>query len=150
MSQGVTPSRGKLIYFLFLLLILLIGRPTGFLICTYIKDGKLEKVEKPGYTNDASHLNETKVDSVVKAPDDIEKAIRQISQLIKLAKQQGKKISIAGAQHSMGGHTIYPDGIVLDMKGFHYMQLDITGTILNVGSGALWSEIIPYLDRHER
>ena len=150
MSQGLTSTRSKLIYFLFLLLILLVGRPTGFLICTYIKDKKLAKIEKPGYTNDASHLNETKVDSVVKVPDDIEKAILQISQLIKLAKQQGKKISIAGAQHSMGGHTIYPDGIVLDMKGFHYMQLDSTGTIINVGSGALWSEIIPFLDRHER
>jgi len=82
--------------------------------------------------------------------EDIDKATAQISQLIKYAKEQGKKISIAGAQHSMGGHTIYPDGIVLDMKGFHYMQLDSTENYLMVGSGALWSEIIPYLDQHQR
>jgi len=140
----------KIIFFFFLLLLLLVARPTGFLICTYIKDKKHITVEKPGYTNDASHLNETKVDSVIKTFEDVDKAIVQISQLIKLAKEKGKKISIAGAQHSMGGHTIYPDGIVLDMKGFHYMNLDSTKTILTVGSGALWSEIIPYLDRHER
>jgi len=138
----------RIIFFFFIILFILIGRPTGFLICTYIKDKKIAKVEKPGFTNDASHLNETKVDSVVKTFEDIDKATAQISQLIKQAKEQGKKISIAGAQHSMGGHTIYPDGIVLDMKGFHYMQLDSTENYLSVGSGALWSEIIPYLDIH--
>ena len=139
-------SFGRILLFLFIILFLLIGRPTGFLICTYIKDKKLAKLEKTGYTNDASHLNETKVDSVVTAFADIDQATTQISQLIKLAKEQGKKISIAGAQHSMGGHTIYPDGIVLDMKGFRYMELDSTGEYLLVGSGALWSEIIPYLN----
>lgn len=146
----MTVTFRKYLFFFFLLLLLLIARPTGFLICTYIKDKKLARVEKPGYTNDASNLNETKVDSVVKAFDDVDKAIGQISQLIKLGKERGKKISIAGAQHSMGGHTIYPDGIVLDMKGFHYMQLNSSKTILTVGSGALWSEIIPYLDKNRR
>jgi len=143
-------SFGRITLFLFIILFLLIGRPTGFLICTYIKDKKIAKVEKPGYTNDASHLNETKVDSVVKTFEDIDKTIKQISELIKLAKEQGKKISIAGAQHSMGGHTIYPDGIVLDMKGFRYMELDSTEEYLLVGSGALWSDIIPYLDMYDR
>ena len=143
-------SFGRISLFIFIILFLLIGRPTGFLICTYIKDKRIAKVEKPGFTNDASRLNETKIDSVVKAFEDIDRATAQISQLIKQAKGQGKKISIAGAQHSMGGHSIYPDGIVLDMKGFHYMQLDSTEDHLLVGSGALWSEIIPYLDLHSR
>jgi len=143
-------SFGRILLFLLVILFLLIGRPTGFLICTYIKDKKLVKVEKNGYTNDASHLNETKVDSTVKAFEDIDKATAQIVQLIKLAKEQGKKISIAGAQHSMGGHTIYPDGIVLDMKGFRYMELDSTDEYLLVGSGALWSDIIPYLNIQDK
>jgi len=143
-------SSGRILLFLFIILFLLIGRPTGFLICTYVKDKKLAKVEKTGYTNDASHLNETKVDSAVKAFEDIDKATAQLTQLVKLAKEQGKKISIAGAQHSMGGHTIYPDGIVLDMKGFRYMELDSTDEYLSVGSGALWSDIIPYLNKHDK
>ena len=151
MMNSTSPSSlRKIYYFIFLLLIILIGRPTGFLICTAIKDRKYEASTKAGYANDASHLNETKVDSVVKASENIEEAIEQISQLVNQAKEQGKKISIAGAQHSMGGHTIYPDGIMLDMKGFNSMKLDSTKTILLVGSGALWSEIIPYLDRHDR
>src|SRR6187402_674642 len=92
-------SFGRIVVFFFIILFLLIGRPTGFLICTYIKDKKLATIERPGYTNDASHLNETKVDSVMKAFEDIDRATAQISQLIRQAEEQGKKISIAGAQH---------------------------------------------------
>ena len=50
----------------------------------------------------------------------------------------------------MGGHTIYVNGIVLDMKGFHQMQFDSIHNILTVGSGARWSEIIPYLDGYRK
>lgn len=148
MNSAQSITKRKIILFIVIVLFLLIGRPTGFLICTYINDKKIVKNEKEGFANDASHLNETKISSVIRVSDNIEKAIVQVQELIKQAKLEGKKISIAGAQHSMGGHTIYPDGIVLDMKGFHYMQLDSLQDILLVGSGALWSEIIPYLDRH--
>ena len=140
----------RIILFIFLILLILIGRPAGYLICTYYKDKNHERIEKPGYANDASNLNETKISSIVKVPEDVDEATAQVMQLIKQAEAEGKKISIAGAQHSMGGHTIYPDGIVLDMKGFHYMQLDSIQNTLLVGSGALWAEIIPYLDKHGR
>ena len=140
----------RIILFLLLIVLILIARPVSFLIYTYYKDKKAGNTEKAGYTNDASHLNETKIGTLVKTPENVDGAITQIAQLVKQAKVQGKKISIAGAQHSMGGHTIYPDGIVLDMKRFHYMQLDTLSNTLLVGSGALWSEIIPYLDKYKR
>jgi len=95
-------------------------------------------------------LNETAIGTLVTVPENVDEAITQIAQLIKQASLQGKKISIAGAQHSMGGHTIYPNGIVLNMKPFHYMKLDSLSNTLLVGSGALWSEIIPFLDKHKR
>jgi len=97
--------------FIFLVLFILIARPAGFLICTYIKDKKYEKTAKEGDTNDTTNLNETRINTVVKDSDDLDKAITQIQELIKQAKPEGKKISIAGAQHSKGGHSIYPDGI---------------------------------------
>jgi FAD/FMN-containing dehydrogenase len=71
----------------------------------------------------------------------------QIAQLVKSAGKTGKKISIAGAQHTMGGHTIYPDGIFLDMKAMNHLQVDTIKNILTAGSGATWAQIIPYLDR---
>ena len=137
----------RIILALVFLLLLLIARPLTFLVYIYFIDKKPVKKEKIGYTNDASNLNETKIKAVVRVPDGIDAATLQISQLIKEAKARGLKISIAGAQHSMGGHTIYPDGIQLDMKGFHYMEFDSIKNLLLVGSGALWSEIIPYLDK---
>ena len=137
----------KIIVFFIVVLLILIVRPVSLLVYTHYEDEKPVKVEKPGYTNDASNLNETKIGTVVKALEGVNEATTQISQLIKQAKVQGKKNSIAGAQHSMGGHTIYPDGIVLDMKSFHYKKFDSIKNILLVGSGALWSEIIPYLDK---
>lgn len=130
------------------LLILLIARPIGYITYTWLKDAQADSVVKRGYVNDASHLNETAVDSIVKVAPEPEMAIKQLAMLIRTAAATGKKISIAGAQHSMGGHTIYPGGIVIDMKSFGWMQLDSARTILSVGSGALWSKIIPYLDQY--
>jgi FAD/FMN-containing dehydrogenase len=46
----------------------------------------------------------------------------------------------------MGGHTIYPDGIVLDMLPFNRLEMRGPERILRAGSGARWSAIIPYLN----
>lgn len=136
----------KLILTIFIILVIVIARPVGFLTYTYFKDKKILQNVDVGKTNDASNLNETKVDSIIRPSKQIDETIGQISELVKQAKASGKKISIAGAQHSMGGHTIYPNGILLDMKSFNYMELDSSNNELLVGSGALWNEIIPYLD----
>jgi FAD/FMN-containing dehydrogenase len=140
----------KILLSIIILALLIVARPVGFLIYTNYRDQKIVTREKTGYTNDASHLSETKTGQVVKVLQGPDEAARQIAQLVKQAKAEGKKISIAGAQHSMGGHTIYPDGILLNMKGLHHMQLDTLQNILTVGAGALWSEIIPYLDKYGR
>ncbi|WEK17435.1 MAG: FAD-binding oxidoreductase [Candidatus Pedobacter colombiensis] len=131
-----------------LILVLLVIRPVTFLLYTYIKDQKTSEHLSSVVVNDASQLNQTKVDTVVKVPKEINLAISQISDFIKQAKASGKKISISGARHSMGGHTIYPGGIQLDMRSFDYMVLDSAANVLNVGAGALWSQVIPYLDQH--
>jgi len=138
----------KILLGLLILVILLLARPVGYLTCTWLKDSKADTTTKQGYVNDASHLNETAVDSVIKVASDPETAASQLAVLIKTVSITGKKISIAGAQHSMGGHTIYPGGIMIDMKPFNQMQLDSAHNLLTVGAGALWSKIIPYLDQY--
>jgi FAD/FMN-containing dehydrogenase len=140
----------RIILFIIIVLLIIIARPAYHLISTYVNDKKPVNTEKENYTNDASNLNATKIATHVKVAPDTGQAIAQICSLIKQAKLEGKKISIAGAQHSMGGHTIYPDGIVLDMKGFNYTAFDSVQNILLTGSGALWSQIIPYLDAKGR
>ena len=99
-----------------------------------------------GYSNDASQLNLTKVYKVVDIPAEPEAMRAQIRALLSEAKAKHLKVSIAGAQHSMGGHSIYPDGIVLNMLPYKQMQFDPQSNILSIGSGALWQDAIAYLD----
>lgn len=106
------------------------------------------EVSKEINVNDVSKLSKTKVYKIVRTENDEQKAEKQISDLVKQALKEKKKISIAGAQHSMGGHTLYPDGFVLDMSKFNKISFDPKSEILTVGSGALWDDILAYLDKY--
>src|SRR5437763_8279621 len=96
--------------------------------------------------DDASRLNATRVAEVWDIPTDPAAAEAQLRDLLRRARQEGRKVSVAGARHSMGGHTIYPDGVVLNMLPFAGLELDEGGQVLRVGAGARWSDVIPYLD----
>jgi len=101
-----------------------------------------------GHVDDASGLNETPVAEVWAIPTDPGRADEQLRLLLHRAKKGGLAISIAGARHTMGGHTITPDGIVVDMLPFSAMRLGENEGTLWVQAGARWSEVIPFLDRH--
>lgn len=101
-----------------------------------------------GYTNDASQLNLTKIDTIIQLPNDKKEIEIQLKNVLKYAKDNKLKISIAGAKHSMGGHTIYPNGIVLNMLPYNQMELDTLNNILTIGSGALWEDALIYLDKY--
>lgn len=109
------------------------------------------KTETPkGYTNDASQLNLTEIDTLIIVPNNKIEIQNQLKQVIEYAKEKNLKISIAGAQHSMGGHTIYPKGILLNMLSYKHMELDDKNNILTIGSGALWEDAINYLDKYNK
>lgn len=103
-----------------------------------------------GYTNDASQLNLTKIDSLINVPSNKDEIEAQLKNILKYASNHNLKISVAGAKHSMGGHTIYPDGILINMLPYKQMELDQKNNILTVGSGALWEDVIQYLDKYGR
>lgn len=121
-------------------------RPIIHLLSTSSKDVDEVEPTPPGYINDASRLNQTKV-SVWDIPVDHKHPEQQIAALLLRAKTDGKRVSIAGARHSMGGHTIYPDGIVINMLPWNRMRLDESHDILTVQSGATWKDVIHYLDQ---
>lgn len=101
-----------------------------------------------GYANDASQLNLTKVDTVVQVPSGKKEMERQLRDILKYARANQLKISIAGARHSMGGHTIYRNGVVLNMLPYQQMKLDTVNNMLTIGAGALWEDAIKYLDKY--
>ena len=99
-------------------------------------------------TDDASRLNRTEVMEVRAVPGNPDVAEKELQSILARARMDSIKVSIAGARHTMGGHTIAPGGIVIDMRPFNQLELREKGRILRTGSGALWSQILPFLDQH--
>jgi FAD/FMN-containing dehydrogenase len=134
----------------FVVLLLLFGRPIVHLIRVTRNDtDQIEKLQ-PGYVDDVSRMNKTKVSEAWNVPSGSLAAEAALRQLLRKAQTAGLRVSIAGARHTMGGQTIYPAGIRINMLPFNQMELDEKRNILNVQSGARWSEIIPYLDKRGR
>ncbi|MBK1882812.1 FAD-binding oxidoreductase [Luteolibacter pohnpeiensis] len=99
---------------------------------------------QPGQ-NDASRMYSNQA-TVFTPSSDPELAAREISRLIRSEETQGKKISVSGARHSMGGHTFTPGGVVINMLPVNRLSFDPSTHLLTAGAGARWSEVIPYLD----
>jgi FAD/FMN-containing dehydrogenase len=105
-------------------------------------------VARAGY-GDAGRLAEGRPVEVIAVAEDRAKAERQIAELVSAANRDGRKVTIAGASHSMGGHTLIDGGVVVDLRAMRQMALADDG-VLAVGAGARWSEVIPFLDERGR
>ncbi len=143
-------------YFLFIIsvgFVVLVGvlaKPLIHLFYTASRDANELDAPPPGYVDDASRLNQTKVAEVWQVPVDSDDPEGQIAHLLARARAEGRRVSIAGARHSMGGHTIYPGGIVLNMLSWNHMELDENRNLLKVQAGAVWKDVIAYLDQRGR
>ncbi|HXW17953.1 MAG TPA: FAD-binding oxidoreductase [Candidatus Acidoferrales bacterium] len=96
----------------------------------------------PNEANDASGLNRTVVGQIVSPMNDDE-----IRAAVILAKQNGMKVAIAGARHSMGGQSLDPGALVLDM--LHYnrvISIDEQRKLVTVQSGITWRDLQEYLN----
>lgn len=138
----------RLVLILLLLVLALIGPPLLFLANVWWHDCEAPLPLGGAGTGDVSRLGRNTPAEVIALPPDPATAERQLVALVQRASAEKLKISVSGARHSMGGHTFYPGGIVLDTLPFDHMSLDERTRLLTVGAGARWSEIIPYLDRH--
>lgn len=131
-----------------IILLIFISIPIIHILKAKWNESDIRKEIPKGYTDDASQLNLTKIDTLIKVPSSKPEIENQLHQILAYAKEKHLKISIAGAQHSMGGHSIYPNGILLNMLPYRHMELDEKNNILTIGSGALWEDAIQYLDKH--
>lgn len=125
-------------------------KPAMHLLSTKSRDTD-ELQELPSNSiDDASRLNQTGVADIWAVPFDAANPEAQFAELLRQAKREGRRVSIAGARHTMGGHTIYPGGIVINMLPWNGMELDEVRNILTVQAGARWQDIIPWLDQRGR
>jgi FAD/FMN-containing dehydrogenase len=105
---------------------------------------------KTTIADDVSRLNATLIQQFWDIPSDESTAQSALRELLKQAGGAGLHVSIAGARHSMGGQTIAPGGIRVNMLPLKAMKLDEKTDLLHVDAGALWADVIPYLDHHGR
>lgn len=124
----------------------IVGRPAFHLLRTGWSDEERRGPVPPGHADDASRLDLTSVALTWDIPADPAQAETQLAALLQRAQRDGLKVSIAGARHSMGGHTIYPGGVVINMRPFSRMHYDARHEILRAGAGALWSDAIAFLN----
>ena len=143
-------KRKQMIILLIFGIIIFISIPAFHLLKTYLKEDKVKPITPKGFTNDASGLSLTKVDSIMDVPNSKTEILKQLKEILRYSIKNKIPISIAGAKHSMGGHTMYPNGIVLNMRPYKDMQIDTTTNILTIGSGALWEDAINYLDKFHK
>ncbi len=133
-----------------LIAVIAIGRPAAHLARWWWTDPNELGALPAGMVDDASRMNATRVAEIWDIPPETEAAERQLIALLQRARENGLRVSIAGARHTMGGHTISPDGIVINMLPFNRMELDEKTDVLHVQAGAMWSQIIAYLDPRGR
>ncbi|MFZ0731727.1 MAG: FAD-binding oxidoreductase [Candidatus Sulfotelmatobacter sp.] len=107
-------------------------------------------VAKAPLADDISRLNATAIHEAWDVPNDESTAQSALRELLKQAGSAGMHVSVAGARHSMGGQTIAPGGVRVNMLPLKSMSLDEKTDVLHVDAGALWANVIPYLDRRGR
>src|SRR5216684_675234 len=132
-----------------IVLVVFVG-PILRLARTAYRDRNVIEKLPAGYVDDVSRMNKVQVAETWDIPADPQKAEEQLRDLLQRARASGLHVSIAGARHSMGGQTLYPGGIAINMLPFKAMELDEGENLLHVQAGAKWADVIPYLDKHGR
>ncbi len=92
--------------------------------------------QQGGYINDASCLNRTSIHGIVQVRTE-----EQIREALAFARAEGKKVSLSGVRHSMGGQAFFTDAVVLDMRAFNAVTVDADAMTMTVQSGATWHDI---------
>lgn len=95
--------------------------------------------------DDVSRLNKTKVHSIVRPT-----TLDEVKGALEFAQAEGIGISIAGKRHSMGGHTLAPNALLVDMTGFNkVLEVDVENKTLHIQSGATWDDAIREVNKHD-
>lgn len=110
--------------------------PAGPSTTTATTPAKLPWVQQGGFINDASCLNRTPIHGIVQVRTEAD-----MRNALQFARENGRKVALAGVRHSMGGQAFYNDAVVLDMRAFNAIALNEAEQTITVQSGATWHDI---------
>jgi decaprenylphospho-beta-D-ribofuranose 2-oxidase len=100
---------------------------------------------RPTVITDASRLDPTLVAAVFQP-----QSVAEIRNIMTQAKRTGRKISMSGARHTMGGQIAAPNSLHLDMLKFDEIAYNLPDRTITVQSGATWQQIQLELGKHGR
>jgi decaprenylphospho-beta-D-ribofuranose 2-oxidase len=114
----------------------------SYLSLLLLSINEIEEKENDLIVTDVSRLMPVKVKEVLTGREE-----ESFIKVLKRAKEEDLKISIAGKRHSMGGHTYYKDAVVLDMTEYNkILDFDQERKTITVQSGATWDDIQQYVN----
>ena len=92
--------------------------------------------------DDVTQLNKAPVDGIF-----FPRMTQDVKHILALARQEGKRVSMRGTKHSMGGHTIAENGFVIDMAKLDHIKYDKIKKQVRVGPGVIWSDLVYHLNQ---
>lgn len=91
----------------------------------------------PLYAEDAGKLLPTAIKEIRPAASK-----SSLQEWVKTANTQKQKLTIAGQQHTQGGHTLYPSATMIDMKSYNkILDYKPDNQLITVQSGITWEQI---------
>lgn len=87
--------------------------------------------------DDVSRLNATEIDALIPVT-----STESVRAALGRAADTKRRVAMAGARHSQGGHIAYARGITLDMRGFNrVLRVDPERKTALVQPGATWDDV---------
>jgi FAD/FMN-containing dehydrogenase len=67
---------------------------------------------------------------------------------VRFAREQGLLVSVRGGGHSVAGHSVCDDGLLIDLSLMKAVQVDPQARTVRASAGLLWSEMDKATQRH--
>lgn len=119
------------------ILFVVIGYCALFLLSLYVYD----KQRDTTIVTDSGRLLPVQVKQITtpQSPGKLQQLLRDTDDVF----------SIAGMQHTQGGHTMYPNATMLNMKGYNtILNVNVDAKQITVQSGATWDDVQQALNPH--
>jgi FAD/FMN-containing dehydrogenase len=87
---------------------------------------------------------------IVRSPELIVRPLdaSDVSAAIEFARSSGLPLSVRGGGHSVSGHGVCDDGLMLDLRLMREVKVDPAERAAEAGGGAAWNDFDPACQRH--
>jgi len=68
--------------------------------------------------------------------------------ILDVAREHGLPIAVRGGGHSVAGHSLCDDGIVLDLRDMAAVDVDAQRRVARIGGGAIWAQVDRATEAH--